>query len=472
MNKFKLFIENFLVYGLGGIISKLIPLIMVPIVTRLMPNTEYYGISDLSNTVVQFGSAIAVIGMYDAMYRMFFEKEDEEYKKNICSTALLFTMITSLIVFIIMLITRNFIAQYFFGSSKYGYVVYLSAMAVLVSATNSIISAPTRMQNKRKIFLITNTVSPLLSYSISIPMLLAGHYVIALPLAAVISGVTMEITFGILNHGWFNFKRFDKKLLKQLLVIAIPLFPNFLIYWLFNSCDKVMITNMLGIGAAGIYSVGSKLGHCSQLIYTAFAGGWQYFAFSTMKDDNQVKSNSVIFEYLGIISFVATAFICAWSYLIFNILFTEKYLTGYVVAPYLFLAPLLQMLFQVACNQFLVIKKTWPNMLILSSGVVVNILINYFLIPVLGIEGAAIATLLGYVVSDVICVGVLCKMKLMVINFKFILATIIMMIYIVVWRLMFSNKVIIGTISAIIISIIMIFLYKEDLKKLSTMIKK
>lgn len=472
MNKFKLFIENFLVYGLGGIISKLIPLIMVPIVTRLMPNTEYYGISDLSNTVVQFGSAIAVIGMYDAMYRMFFEKEDEEYKKNICSTALLFTMITSLIVFAIMLIARNFIAQYFFGNSKYAYVVYLSAMAVLVSATNSIISAPTRMQNKRKIFLVTNTVSPLLSYSISIPMLLAGHYVIALPLAAVVSGVTMEITFGILNHGWFNFRRFDKKLLRQLLIIAIPLFPNFLIYWLFNSCDKVMITNILGIGAAGIYSVGSKLGHCSQLIYTAFAGGWQYFAFSTMKDDNQVKSNSMIFEYLGVISFVATAFICAWSYLIFNILFTDKYLTGYVVAPYLFLAPLLQMLFQVACNQFLVIKKTWPNMLILSSGVVINILINYFLIPVLGIEGAAIATLLGYVVSDVICVVVLCKMKLMVINFKFVLATIIMMIYIIAWRLMFSNKILIGTISAIIVSIIMLFLYREDLKRLLAMIKK
>lgn len=472
MNKFKLFIENFLVYGLGGIISKLIPLIMVPIVTLLMPNTEYYGISDLSNTVVQFGSAIAVIGMYDAMYRMFFEKEDEEYKKNICSTALLFTMITSLMVFTIMLIARNFIAQYFFGNSKYAYVVYLSAMAVLVSATNSIISAPTRMQNKRKIFLVTNTVSPLLSYSISIPMLLAGHYVIALPLAAVVSGVTMEITFGILNHGWFNFRRFDKKLLRQLLIIAIPLFPNFLIYWLFNSCDKVMITNILGIGAAGIYSVGSKLGHCSQLIYTAFAGGWQYFAFSTMKDDNQVKSNSMIFEYLGVISFVATAFICAWSYLIFNILFTDKYLTGYVVAPYLFLAPLLQMLFQVACNQFLVIKKTWPNMLILSSGVVINILINYFLIPVLGIEGAAIATLLGYVVSDVICVVVLCKMKLMVINFKFVLATIIMMIYIIAWRLMFSNKILIGTISAIIVSIIMLFLYREDLKRLLAMIKK
>ena len=163
-----------------------------------------------------------------------------------------------------------------------------------------------------------------------------------------------------------------------------------------------MITNMIGIGAAGIYSVGSKLGHASQLIYTAFAGGWQYFAFSTMKEDNQVKSNSMIFEYLGIISFAATAFICALSYPIFQILFTEQYLSGYIVAPYLFLAPLLQMLFQVAANQFLVVKITWPNLFILSVGAIANIEINYFLIPVLGIEGASLATLMGYAISDVI----------------------------------------------------------------------
>ena len=95
MNKLKLFVDNFIVYGLGGIVSKIIPLIMVPIVTRLMPNSTYYGISDLSITVVQFGSAIAVMGMYDAMYRMFFEQDSDEYKKKVCSTALMFTFFTS-----------------------------------------------------------------------------------------------------------------------------------------------------------------------------------------------------------------------------------------------------------------------------------------------------------------------------------------------------------------------------------------
>lgn len=472
MSKFRLFIENFLVYGLGGIISKIVPLIMVPVVTRIMPSTDYYGLSDLSNTVVSFASAVAIMGMYDAMYRMFFEKDDEEYKKDICSTALTFTIGTSIVVFCVLLLFKEQVAYYFFSDKKYAYIVYLSAMAALVSATNGIISAPTRMQNKRKVFLITNTVSPVISYGISIPMLLAGYYTIALPLAAVVSGVTMEILFGILNHKWFNPRRFDKKLLKPLLAIAIPLFPNFLIYWIFNSCDKVMITNMIGIGAAGIYSVGSKLGNCSQLIYTAFAGGWQYFAFSTMKEDNQVKTNSLIFEYLGIVSFVATAFICAWSYPIFKILFTEQYLSGYIVAPYLFFAPLLQMLFQVAANQFLVVRKTWPNMIILSTGAAVNVVINYFLIPVLGIEGASLATLMGYFVSDVACVIVLYRMKLMDLYTKFFVAVGAMLVYFIMWRMFIKSNFLVGTIVAILVTLVFLFLYRKEIGKIVGKVKK
>ena len=115
MKKFKIFLENFLVYGFGGIISKIIPFIMVPIVTRLMPRTEYFGISDLFNTVVSFGSAFAIIGMYDATYRLFFEKEDEQFKKSVCSTALVFTFFTSIIVFIVIVAGKKIIAQYFFG---------------------------------------------------------------------------------------------------------------------------------------------------------------------------------------------------------------------------------------------------------------------------------------------------------------------------------------------------------------------
>lgn len=463
MNKAKLFLENFLVYGLGGIISKIIPLMMVPIVTRIMPDTSYFGISDMCGTVIQFGSALAVMGMYDAMYRLFFEKEDQEYKKAICSTTFAFTVISAVIVSLLMVLCKDFIADKFFGDTRYTYLVYITAIATLTGSTNSIVSAPTRMQNKRKIFLIMNTVSPILSYSISVPLLLNGHYVIALPVATMIAGITSEMLFVFMNKSWFSLKKIEWKYLKPLLMIGIPLLPNFLIYWVFNSSDKVMITNILGTAATGVYSVGAKLGHASQLIYTAFAGGWQFFAFSTMKEKNQVESNSRVFEYLGIISFICAMYVFVLAEPIYRLLFTGDYVSGYIVSPYLFLAPLLQMLFQVACNQFLVVKKTWPNLLILSSGAVVNVFLNLYLIPRIGIEGAAIATLLGYGISDIVAVIVLREMKLMVIKRRFILSAILMSGFILAWRLVIKDQGLLSLTGAIIMTGIFLSFYREDL---------
>ena len=463
MSKFKLFMENFLVYGLGGIISKIVPLIMVPIITRLMPNSTYFGISDMSNTIISFASALALFGMYDAMYRVFFDKDDTEFKKNVCSTTLFFTIAMSIVISLLIIIFKGPVSKIFFGDMQYSNILYITSCAVLVSATNSVISAPTRMQNKRKVFLIVNTASSILSYSIAIPLLLLGHYYIALPLASAISGIIIELVFAKLNKQWFSFKRFDKKLLKQLLIIAVPLFPNFLVYWIFNSFDKVMITNILNVGESGIYSVGSKLGHASQLIYTAFAGGWQFFAFTTMKEKDQVKSNSLIFEYLGVISYIATILMCTFSYIIFNFLFEEEYLRAYIIAPYLFLAPLLQMLFQVACNQFLIVKKTWPNFFILLLGAILNIILNYFLIPTIGIEGAAIATLVGYIVSDIIAVIVLYKMKLMKITKSMVLSAGVMLGYIICWRLFLKDFVIVNILVVTAIIGLYFILYKSDI---------
>ena len=372
MRRAKLFIENMLVYGFGGIVNTMIPFVMLPIITRLMPDTFYLGLNDLVLMIVSFASAFAVVGMSDAMYRMFFEKNDEEFKKSVCSTALMFVGCMAVMVSFILILFRKSVGKFFFEDVQYAYLVYFSAAAVLASAINSIISAPTRMQNQRRIFLVTNTVGPVLSYASAIYLLLQGRYVIALPLAAIISGITMDFSFFFLNRHWFSVRCFDWELLKQLLKLGIPILPAFLIYWIFNSCDRIMIAQFLDVGQVGIYAVGAKLGAVSHLIYTAFAGGWQYFAFSTMKEERQVESNSAVYEYLGAVSFIAGIWMCGLAHPIFVWLFPADYHSGAVVAPYLFLAPLLLMLYQVAGNQFLVIKKSAPITIILFFGALVE----------------------------------------------------------------------------------------------------
>ena len=105
-------------------------------------------------------------------------------------------------------------------------------------------------------------------------------------------------------------------------------------------------------------------------------------------------------------------------------------------------------------------------MLILSGGAVANIAINYLLIPVLGIEGAAIATLAGYAISDVVGVIVLQKMKLMKIQPRFILATGMMVIFILIWRVAIKDNIFVSFIVALMVTILMLLLYRKDLMKL------
>ena len=72
MNRFRVLAENIVIYGLGGVAGKMIPFLMLPVITRLMPDAGYYGLNDLSNTLASAFQAIAVFGMYDAMFRLFF----------------------------------------------------------------------------------------------------------------------------------------------------------------------------------------------------------------------------------------------------------------------------------------------------------------------------------------------------------------------------------------------------------------
>lgn len=416
LKKGKLFIENFLVYGFGQIIAKIVPLIMLPIVTRLMTDSYYMGINDIMTVAVSFVSQICILGMYDAMFRMFFDREDLEYRKSICSNALISVLIVSIIIAFILVILKQSFSKLFFSESGLELLIVVCAIDVLTVSLKSIVSAPTRMQNKKKVFLIINTLAPLIGYSVSIPMLINGEYLLALPLGSMISSIITFIIFTILNFKWFEFKLYDQKIVKELLIIGIPLMPTFVIYWIFSSFDRVMISKMLGNSSVGIYAIGSKLASVSQLIYAAFSGGWSYFAFSTMKEENQVDTISKVFEYLALISFTSFILISPFSKYIFDIIFTGDYVKGYETFPYLFLSPLILMLFQTISSQFLVIKKSFYVTLTLILGAILNILLNYILIPIYNIKGAAISTLIGYFVSLVIAYILLYKKKLIIYN--------------------------------------------------------
>ena len=80
--RLRLLLENFFAYGVINVLNRIIPLLLLPVLTRLLTDTADFGRFDMFNTLVSFGSALAGLGMYDAMFREYFERDDADYKKR------------------------------------------------------------------------------------------------------------------------------------------------------------------------------------------------------------------------------------------------------------------------------------------------------------------------------------------------------------------------------------------------------
>ena len=417
MSRLKLLIENFFIYGFANIAAKIVPLIMLPIVTRLVPDTSIYGINDVLHVVASFASTFALLGMYDAMFRLYFDKEDPLYKSAVCSSAFAVVLRSGIVAAIALMVLSKPLSIAFFGSDDYYLWLILIGIQVFISAVGSVVKAPTRIQNKRKIFVTINVLNPIISYSVSIPLIIFINPLFGLVFGAFATSIADLLIFWILNKKWFRGK-IDPKLAIDLLKFGLPLVPNLLVFWVFNSFDRIMISSILGPSYNGIYAVGARVAQVSQFIYIAFAGGWQYFAFSTMRDKDYTEMMSKIWRILAAISFIGWAVVYPFNQLVFNFLFEGDYVNGSQVFPYLFLSPLLLMLYQIIGTQFQVIKKTYFSPICLSIGAVVNVFLNIFLIPRFGIEGAALSTLLGYATSVVLAASIASKKGLLIFQSK------------------------------------------------------
>jgi O-antigen/teichoic acid export membrane protein len=474
MTRKKLFLENFLVYGLSSTLSKLIPFVMLPIIAIMVPDEKIYGIFDVTNVLVALGSSFAVLGLNDAVFRMFFEKKEPNYQKALCSNALYTVTISSFIVAVFLALNSKIISNLLFQDEKYYIWILLTSFEIVSKSAGLIVKLPTRMLNQKKIYVKMNIFIPVFSYSLCIPLILTISPLFGLIVSRFLSVVLELIIFYIINRHWFSQKR-DKTISRKLLKFGLPLTPTVLILWLFNSFDRIMISNMLGPSYNGIYAIGYKVAMISQLIYQGFSLGWQYFAFSTMNDTDHLQLVSKIWNYLTAISFSFFALVYPFSPFLFNTLFSGEYQKGIVVFPFLFISPLILMLYQIISVQFLIIKKTIYSPVLFSIGASLNISFNFFLIPFLGIQGAAIATLIGYVSVLIFAIMIGLRKRLIIIYKKSLL--IIFAFILLFSYLCFINKTSIYSFGFCLLFILMnVYLYKKEtiiyVRKLTNSLRK
>jgi O-antigen/teichoic acid export membrane protein len=193
---------------------------------------------------------------------------------------------------------------------------------------------------------------------------------------------------------------FDVKLWKKMLLFGLPLMVSGLAGIANELLDrqflKYLLPENIALAQVGIYGAVYKLSIFLVLFNQAFRYAAEPFFFSTQKEDNAKETYAIVLRYFVFVMVIGLVFI--WAYIdIFKHFIDEKFWEGLYILPILLIANIMLGINLNISIWYKLIDKTQFGIIVTGIGLVFTIAMNLYLIPKIGYEGAAWATLVSYV---------------------------------------------------------------------------
>ena len=389
-NRNKYLIKNTLVFSLDNLGTKLISFVLVPFYTHML-STADYGTIDLISTVAMLVIPILTLNISEAIMR--FSLDEHADRQKIMSTGLLLMVaagFVSLLVFPI--------AEKIERLSQYALWIYLY---IVSNFSSQILLSNLRGQELLLDYSIGNILYTFSAAVLNI-VFLAGYHlgVRGYFMANTLAGILTACYAFFKGRVWSILRRFsiDGALMIRMLQFSVVLIPTSFMWWIMNSSDRIMVTWMIGSSANGVYAVAYKVPTIASTLSTVFNRAWSYSAIREKNSTDSDAYNNEIYNGL-----VAAVLIVAAGLLMILKPFTRiyvapEYYSSWQYTPVLIIGAAALSLGSFAATPYTVHKDSVGFLKTGAAGALANVVLNYFLIPGMGVMGAALATCISYVV--------------------------------------------------------------------------
>ncbi|MDR0900983.1 MAG: flippase [Methanobrevibacter sp.] len=403
MKEYKYFVQRVGLVGITNILISLSSLIFIPIITKNFSVADY-GIWAQVNTTIALIPNIANLGLPYTMVRFLSAEKDKNKIKESFYSMLAVVFASSLVISAIFIIFQNPIANALFNGNIM--VLYIVAIISFFACMNLMIISFFRTFQQIKRYSLFLILQSYIGVMLSAYLVLAGQSIetVILGLLAGYLIVFMMMIILIGTYLGFGIPRF--KNLKEELNFAIPTIPSNVSSWVVDSSDKYVIGIFLGSAAVGYYSPSYALGSILLMFLSPFALLLpailpKYFEKGDLdKVDTFLKYSMKYFLIITIPGAIGLSLLS--KPLLMVITTTEIAMNGYMITPFVCLGALFMGIYGITNNILILEKKTKILGKIWILVGFLNIIFNIIAVPFLGIIGAAIVTLICYVIAFII----------------------------------------------------------------------
>ena len=385
------------IYGLGGLVSRILAVLLLPLYTHYLSPSDYGQIETLIALVTVL-SIILQFGISSAFFRYHFDADDHDGRRLVLRTSFWFTMTMATLGLVLLVAFATPIAAWLFNDAGAANLVRASAVALWAQLNYLQLTNLFRVEERAVAFVLASLSNVFLTVGATLLLVVVLDEG---PLGVIVGNLTGTLVVYLALLGYRREQlglQFSWPLFRQMNHFGLPLVPSALLLWMTNFSDRFFLVKLTDTTEVGTYSVGVRIASAMVLLLTAFRMAWPAFAYSIKSDEEAKQTYAWVLTYLIVIStWVATALALLSPWLVAWLSTPPFASASRVVGPLAFAA--------VSFAGFIVLsigigraRRTQFNWVITGAAAVVNVSLNLALIPKYGMMGAAIATVVAYTV--------------------------------------------------------------------------
>lgn len=377
-----------LYYVISNIIGQGIILLSSAIFTRMMSKADYGLISTYSTWVLVINTFICLNVFITARTAYIDIRSDYEgYNSSIMVLCILSGFVVSTIIIgIVVLLGVDITVEE---------VLLACVQSIGLNMINYMLTVQSMLNEYKKrsfMMIVPNWVHILLS------IVLMLIFTQSLYMAKITGNALGIATFGIICMVMLFRKARPKiipKYWKYALKISIPSIFHTLSDLVLMQCDRLMLTSMVGAEETAEYSVIYNVSSIIVAIYQAINGAWTPWFYRRISERDTENTK----KYQGYYMLAFSIFACGMMTIspeLIKIISPSNYWHGISYVAPIVMASYLIFLYAFFSSYLLYVKKTGIIAINTIVAAILNLVLNYILIPKYKATGAVIATVMSY----------------------------------------------------------------------------
>jgi O-antigen/teichoic acid export membrane protein len=390
----KRFFKDSAIYGFGKFLVYGIGFFLLPIYTHVFPPAEFGVVDILNNNVARLALVTVALEIAQAVFRFVPETKTPSERRAYASTALWFSIVAYSIFVAVGWIGADTFSQAILRESGFQDVFRIALLMIWANGIFTQLQNQLRLQIKSKQYTLVSVVDTVISLGLTILFII----VLKTGIIGIFWGQLLGLVIGGVVAFYFTREDFglifDWPKFKEMLRFSLPLVPSSVGVMVLLYVDRVAINELMTITDVGIFAAGDRIASMVTLLMFGFQMSMMPLVYQHYQEPATPRNLARIFRY-----FVAGALLMILGLSLFApellaLLTSPQYYGAAIVVPLLVSESVISGMY-IFTPGLSIAKRTGIIAVIYIAGALLNIVLNLLLIPIFGIGGAALATLIS-----------------------------------------------------------------------------